>query len=635
MTSPSTRREADLFWAQVTAFGALWGTIEITLGSFLHSLRLPFSGTLLATLGAVLLIAQRQLFPARGATLATGIVAALCKSISPGGVILGPMVGIATEAMVVEAALLLAPRALGSGMAAGVLCVGFASFQKLVTQYVFYGGTVLELYLAALRKAGQLLGIERQAWWVLAAALALLAMVGAAAGALGRLLGEKSRARLAEARPEGAIGERGPNGAGRLAGTKSSASVRSIAGAGEGGIEEPLDRRGVPGGRRFGATGPGPRVDAEPAGKARRVGLGLAAAGCIGLQIDSSLTWSAASLGIWLGLLWAFSPRSLRRLWMPKFWGFSLALALASGVLLGKPAARVLGVPLSLVGLEAGLLMVVRGAFVFGLTSWASTTLRRDHLERVFGRLGLSRLGGALTAAFGLLPGLKDRLVHARAQLPGRGEGRRLSRAFAVAVEVVCETARLAQEIAGESERPAIVAIIGVPGTGKTTVVLGVARQLANQGLAVSGIVQLARREAGRALDYRLQEVSSGEGRPFASRAAQGHGFVFEAAGWSWARERIERARAEAEVVIVDELGRLEGRGEGHLPALLERVEAERARLWIVAVREDAADEIERRLGGFKARIRAADGDGAVANAVAQASGLIAERGDGEVAALG
>ena len=51
--------------------------------------------------------------------------------------------------------------------------------------------------------------------------------------------------------------------------------------------------------------------------------------------------------------------------------------------------------------------------------------------------------------------------------------------------------------------------------------------------------------------------------------------------------------------------------------------------------REDAADEIERRLGGFKARIRAADGDGAVANAVAQASGLIAERGDGEVAALG
>ncbi|MGI5862050.1 MAG: nucleoside-triphosphatase [Myxococcales bacterium] len=605
MTPPPTSREADLFWAQVTAFGALWGTIEITLGSFLHSLRLPFSGTLLAALGAVLLIAQRQLFPARGVTLATGIVAALCKSVSPGGVILGPMVGIATEAVLVELALLVAPRALGSGMAAGALCVGFAAFQKLVTQYVFYGGTVLELYLAALRKAGHLLGIERQAWWVLAAALAVLAAMGAAAGALGRSLGQKSRARLAEA-PAGATLRPEP------------ASARS-------GAEARND---------FAGTGRAERTDRTPeaAGKARRIGLSLASAGCIGLQLGGSLGWSAASLGIWLGLLWAFSPRSLRRLWMPKFWGFSLALALASGVLLGKSDVRVLGVPVSLAGLEAGLLMVVRGAFVFGLTSWASTTLRRDHLERVFEKVGLTRLGRALTAAFALLPGLKDRLAYARAQLPGRGEGRRLARVFDLAVEVVGESARLAGEIAGNRARPPVLAVVGAPGAGKTTTVLRAARQLADQGLAVAGIVQLARREAGRALDYRLQEVSSGEERPFASRAPEGHGFVFDAAGWSWARERIDRARAGADVVIVDELGRLEGRGEGHLPALLAPSEAERARLWIVAVREDAADEIERRLGDFDARVRADDGDGAVADAVAQASRLIAERRGGEEA---
>lgn len=72
--------------------------MEITLGSFLHTLRLPFSGTSLAAVSAALLVAQRQMLPRRGLSLTTGIVAAVCKSVSPGGVIFGPMVGITVEA---------------------------------------------------------------------------------------------------------------------------------------------------------------------------------------------------------------------------------------------------------------------------------------------------------------------------------------------------------------------------------------------------------------------------------------------------------------------------------------------------------------------------------------------------------
>ena len=193
---PAGARGAQ-FWAHVAAFGALWGGIEITLGSFLNTLRIPFGGTVLASLGAMLLVAARQLMPQRGASIATGIVAALCKSISPGGIILGPMVAITVEAFLVEVALLIAPRAWASAATAGVLAAVWSTFQKVISQVVFYGAGVITLYLTALRRARDWLGLPLEAgWWALFALLAVVVAAGAAAGLAGRRIGAESVERL-------------------------------------------------------------------------------------------------------------------------------------------------------------------------------------------------------------------------------------------------------------------------------------------------------------------------------------------------------------------------------------------------------------------------------------------------------
>jgi len=192
---------ADRLWSQAAAFGALWGSLEITLGSFLHSLRLPFAGVLLASTGTLLLVAARQILPRRGSTLAVGAVAALCKSISPGGVILGPMIGIASEALLVELVLMPAPRARASAAIAGALAALWAASQKLVTQVIFFGGGVLSLYLALLRRARDWLGLPAEAgWWALTALLTVIVLVGAAGGLLGRSVGHEADRRLASAR---------------------------------------------------------------------------------------------------------------------------------------------------------------------------------------------------------------------------------------------------------------------------------------------------------------------------------------------------------------------------------------------------------------------------------------------------
>lgn len=189
--------QRNTFTAHVTAFGALWGFLEITVGSFLHTLRFPFAGILLASASAALLVGQRQLLPRRGVSLATGVVASLCKSLSPGGIILGPMIGILTEALLVEVALLPSSRAAACVALAGVLCALWAASQKLVTQYVLYGAKVIDLYLAALGKAGRWLGVSPAAgWWSLAALLVVVALMGGAGGLLGRKIGQDSVRRL-------------------------------------------------------------------------------------------------------------------------------------------------------------------------------------------------------------------------------------------------------------------------------------------------------------------------------------------------------------------------------------------------------------------------------------------------------
>jgi hypothetical protein len=389
---------ADRFWAQVAAFGALWGTVEITLGAFLHTLRVPLTGVLLASLGAGLLVAQRQVQPERGATLATGIVAALCKSVSPGGVILGPMAGISVEALLVEGALFLAPRALVPAAVAGGLAATWALGQKVVTQYVVYGADVVRLYLALLAETARALGVaQTTGWGVLAGVAALVFALGAVAGVVGWAVGRRAAVVLA------AVAAPGP-------------ALQASA---------------------------GPEDLAPPRYRAAMAGLALA---CVALQFGGDLALAAVSLLVFLAALASADRPALARLWMPRFWAFTLVIGLGAGLFLGKRTTDVGGLHLSLDGLSAGALMTVRGAFVFALASWGSRALRRRDLERFLSRVGLARLGTATAIAFGLLPALRDRVKalfprgipwHQRARgLPG------------LATALVVETARLADDLA-------------------------------------------------------------------------------------------------------------------------------------------------------------------------------------------
>ena len=170
--------------ATLAVFGALWGLVEISLGSVLKTLNIPMSGVVLASIGLTIALVGRVFVPKRGTTLFIGIIATLLKLFSLGGVIIGPMVGILTEALVAEIVLSLAgkPRRFGFVLA-GALGVAWVLVQPFVTGPLLFGRTLFTVWLDLLDQGSRLLGLNpAAAIWIVVAMLALYLIIGGIIG---------------------------------------------------------------------------------------------------------------------------------------------------------------------------------------------------------------------------------------------------------------------------------------------------------------------------------------------------------------------------------------------------------------------------------------------------------------------
>lgn len=168
----------------MAVFGTLWGLSEMTLGTVLKSLNIPLSGVVLSTVGLVIALVGRVLVPRRGSTLFIGVIATLLKLFSLGGVIIGPMIGIMSEALVAEVALtaLGRPRR-ASFLVAGVVGVLCPLVQPFVTNPLLFGRTLFTVWLDLLDVGGRLFGLGSDAALVIVLALvALHAAVGLVVG---------------------------------------------------------------------------------------------------------------------------------------------------------------------------------------------------------------------------------------------------------------------------------------------------------------------------------------------------------------------------------------------------------------------------------------------------------------------
>lgn len=186
----------------IGVFGALWGAIELSLGSVLHMLNVPFSGALLSALGIAIALIGRTFVPARGSILFIGAVAAILKVFSIGSVVLSPVFGILMEALIAELVLAAFARpGLIGFMAAGGPATLWTLFHPFVTWGIVGGQGLITIYERTISKAAGVLGLTPAAGLLILAFLIVLHLgLGAVGGWLAWMVGHVAQMRL---QPEG------------------------------------------------------------------------------------------------------------------------------------------------------------------------------------------------------------------------------------------------------------------------------------------------------------------------------------------------------------------------------------------------------------------------------------------------
>jgi nucleoside-triphosphatase THEP1 len=151
------------------------------------------------------------------------------------------------------------------------------------------------------------------------------------------------------------------------------------------------------------------------------------------------------------------------------------------------------------------------------------------------------------------------------------------------------------------SGRPSRWAMIARAGSAP---VVQMVERLRGRGLRVGGFLQVPCGPHDRILGYDLVRLGKSDRIPIADRVAAipGDGKAFcklsfrtesLAVAFQWLRDD---ARA-ADVLLIDGVGKLEGKGQGHFPALRWAREIERPLVVLVSLRADLIPSLRKKLG--------------------------------------
>ena len=181
-------------WIKASVLAGLWAGIEIIAGSFLHNLRIPFSGTILTLISIILVIGFFQIWPKYGIMWRAGLITALMKSISPSAVILGPMIAITLEGFIMEFAVRIVGRNITGYIGAGMLTMVGVLTHKVVRLFLLYGWDIFLIYEEMFNFATNKLGFFNvQPMRAVLSLFIAYAVLGALAAFVGYRLGQRAK----------------------------------------------------------------------------------------------------------------------------------------------------------------------------------------------------------------------------------------------------------------------------------------------------------------------------------------------------------------------------------------------------------------------------------------------------------
>lgn len=502
-------------WIKASIAGTMWAASEIVLGSFLHNLRVPFSGNILTAIGIVILVSVGHIWNDRGIFWRAGLICALMKTMSPSAIIFGPMIAIFSESLLLELPVRIFGRSIAAYLLGAILAMSWNLFQKIANYIIIYGSNIIEVYNNLLRWAQKQLEIHTDIVWLpIIFLLVIFAVFGLIAGMTGIMVGRKM---LRHPDPEFSSPVNGTDaGISRKPETEFSYSLAWLF-----------------------------------------FDILLMIFAFLIIYHTPWYVWTLVISG--MVLVWSVRyKRAMRQLSKPKFWLFfvfvTLLTAFAFTVAKGGDISWQQGL---LTGIQMNFRAVV---IVVGFAS-LGTELYNPAIREFFQKTAFKNVPLALELSVESLPLFISSIPDLKSLL---------KKPVSIFYNVISQADRRLSEIRDKKqEKRKIFIVCGPRGKGKTSFVRKVIELLRGQNLQVSGIIAEALTDGPESGGYDIVNLETGERMAF-MRKEDKYGndrigrFYICPEGLEGGKALFAGlVSARTDIVVIDEAGRLELRGGG------------------------------------------------------------------------
>ncbi len=313
----------------------------------------------------------------------------------------------------------------------------------------------------------------------------------------------------------------------------------------------------------------------------RVAGVLLAVAAVTVLFGDPVYALFAAMVAV--AVAWILDPSAVRA-------GFRFGVVLGIAFAAAITGAVVTWTEGSQRGLELGGMVLLRLAVLVIVGTVLVRRIDAEALLRTTRRLGFERLGLILGLALNALPRIVESSgdVWAANTMRSRNALDRVRRLPGLGEVLLAHTARIAEEAAaaaslrghsaltragGVLDVPVrTVVLTGPPNRGKTRAIIELVEHLLRQSVSVAGFAQPGIFEDDRKVGFKIRDLSTGEERVLARLGERADGyygtrFQFSDEGFALGHDAL-RSVVPGSVLVLDEIGPVELRGEGHMPAV-------------------------------------------------------------------
>lgn len=510
-----TRETLNDKWIKASIIGTLWAASEIVLGSFLHNLKIPFSGNILTAIGIIILISISYIWTEKGLFWRAGVICAIMKTMSPSAVIFGPMIAIFSESVLLEISIRLLGKTAAGYILGAMLAMSWNLFQKIVNFIIFYGFNIVDIYTNLMKFVQKQLEIHTDIVWLPPIVLLIIyCILGFISAVIGIRIGRKIL---------------------KQPGVFISANI------GNSSVEK--------------------KNNIKPEFNYSMIWLffniALITGSLVLLNYTSWIVWSLSIIAI--VTLWALRyKRALRQLSKPKFWIFFILITMLTAFVF----TRVMSDSNSLrQGLLLGVQMNFRAIVIIVGFSVLGTELYNPRIREFFLRTYFKQLPLALELSFESLPSMIANIPEFKTIIKNP-----VSVFYQIISHADFRLAELKRTFAFNQR---IFILTGSSEQGKTTQIQKIIEIFKENGIAVGGIYSPRIIENNKTIGYDIIDIATDEREIFLrqteddNQAKIGRFNIYPKGLQTGNNALKPSVNINNKIVIIDEVGYLELRDQG------------------------------------------------------------------------